>query len=218
MTTTRPIPANPKSEAKIIGTNHQKGLAVHPRGVAVATATPLARSRNQRARARSHQASVGTIIFSSRLREVNMLIDASMRRPVGQKFSRTWIFQVLAVVLLLPHAAAAQTAGWFEAPPLVPAQVLAPASLVSGGGFRVDSPVPTDGLMALFTIRSNVGNFNAPGLEMLRIRVAELPAIVQLRQTSKTGVFAQSLAKNAVAPVQAAGEMLMNPADTVKGL
>ncbi|HEV3112131.1 MAG TPA: hypothetical protein VGY99_16715 [Candidatus Binataceae bacterium] len=147
-----------------------------------------------------------------------MLIDASMRRPIGQKFSRTWIFQVLAVVLLLPHAAAAQTAGWFEAPPLVPAQVLAPASLVSGGGFRVDSPVPTDGLMALFTIRSNVGNFNAPGLEMLRIRVAELPAIVQLRQTSKTGVFAQSLAKNAVAPVQAAGEMLMNPADTVKGL
>ena len=76
----------------------------------------------------------------------------------------------------------------------------------------------TDGLMALFAIRSNVGNFNAPGLEMLRIRVAELPAIAQLQQTSKTGVFAKSVAKNAVRPVTAAGQMVMNPVETVKGL
>jgi len=117
--------------------------------------------------------------------------------------------------LLLPLPAAA---GQFEAPPALPAQTLAPAGLVSGAGFHVDSPVPTDGLMALFTIRSDVGTFPAPGIDMLRIRVAELPAIVQLKNTSKTGVFAQSLAKNAVRPVKAAGQMLMNPADTVAGL
>jgi hypothetical protein len=105
-----------------------------------------------------------------------------------------------------------------EAPALVPATDLAPATLIAGNGFRVDSPVTTDGLMALFRIRSDVGTFDAPGLELLSIRVAELPAIAQLKQTSKTGVFAQSLARNAVAPVQAAGQMLRNPMETVQGL
>lgn len=121
----------------------------------------------------------------------------------------------IAFVLLVPWTVAAQE---FEGPPMLPASDLAPAGLVAGNGFRVDSPVPTDGLMALFVLRSNVGNFNAPGLEMLRIRVAELPAIVQLQHTSKTGVFAQSLAKNAIRPVTAAGQMVLNPMETVKGL
>lgn len=147
-----------------------------------------------------------------------MFMVRSTRRPIGQETRRNCIFQALLVVFLFPFTAGAQTSGKFEGPPLLPAQVLAPAPLVAGSGFRVDSPVPTDGLMALFTIRSNVGNFNAPGLEMLRIRVAELPAIAQLRRTSKTGVFAQSLAKNAVRPVKAAGQMLMNPMETVQGL
>lgn len=119
------------------------------------------------------------------------------------------------IALLLPLPAAA---GQFEAPPALPAQTLAPAGLVSGAGFHVDNPVPTDGLMALFTIRSDVGTFPAPGIDLLRIRVAELPAIVQLKNTSRTGVFAQSLADSAARPIKAAGQMLMNPADTVAGL
>src|SRR5271166_7009790 len=83
---------------------------------------------------------------------------------------------LIALLLALPAAA-----GQFEAPPALPAQTLAPAGLVNGPGFHVDSPVPTDGLMALFTIRSDVGTFPAPGIDMLRVRVAELPAIVQLK-------------------------------------
>jgi hypothetical protein len=125
---------------------------------------------------------------------------------------------VLALMLLLPQIASAHRPEEFEGPPFVPATELAPSGLIAGNGFRVDSPVPTDGLMALFVIRSNAGNFNAPGLEMLRIRVAELPAIAKLQETSKTGVFARSLAKNAIRPVTAAGQMVLNPVDTVKGL
>jgi hypothetical protein len=93
-----------------------------------------------------------------------MFVVRSTRRPIGRKMRGSCIFQALAVVLLFPFTAAAQTSDKFEGPPLLPAQMLAPAPLVAGSGFRVDSPVPTDGLMALFTIRSNVGNFNAPGL------------------------------------------------------
>ena len=95
---------------------------------------------------------------------------------------------------------------------------MAPATLLKGNGFHVDEEVPTDGLTAHFTLRSDVGTFKADGLEMLRIRVAEIPAIVELTQTSKTKVFTQALATNAAAPVAAAGQMVMHPVDTVKGM
>jgi len=121
--------------------------------------------------------------------------------------------------LLIPvRTAIAQTAAQFETPPTLPAQELAPVTLLNGNGFHVDQKVPTDGLTAHFTLRSDVGTFNADGLEMLRIRVAEIPAIVELNQTSKSKVFAQALAINAVAPVAAAGQMVMHPIDTVKGM
>lgn len=124
----------------------------------------------------------------------------------------------LILALIMSRAAVAGSAGRFERPPSLPPQTLAPATLVQGPGFRVDDPVPTDGLVAHFQIRSDVGVFPAPGLDLLRIRVAELPAIVQLQNTSKSGVFAQSLARNAVRPVEAAGRMIRNPMETVQGL
>jgi len=134
--------------------------------------------------------------------------------------SKVGVFRsCLLVLLLIPvRTAIAQTAAQFETPPTLPAQELAPVTLLNGNGFHVDQKVPTDGLTAHFTLRSDVGTFNADGLEMLRIRVAEIPAIVELNQTSKSKVFAQALAINAVAPVAAAGQMVMHPIDTVKGM
>jgi hypothetical protein len=134
--------------------------------------------------------------------------------------SRAGAFWCCVLILLLVpvRTIIAQTAAQFETPPTLRAQELAPATLLKGNGFHVDEAVPTDGLTAHFTLRSDVGTFNADGLEMLRIRVAEIPAIVELTQTSKTKVFTQALATNAAAPVAAAGQMVMHPVDTVKGL
>jgi hypothetical protein len=131
---------------------------------------------------------------------------------------RASVLRCLSILLLVSGTAAAQTATRFEKPPILRASDLAPATLLSGNGFRVDDQVPTDGLTASFTIRSDVGTFQAHGLEMLRIRIAEIPAIVELENTSKTKVFAQSVATNAARPVVAAGQMVMHPVDTVKGL
>jgi hypothetical protein len=126
---------------------------------------------------------------------------------------------VLLVLALTPGLAkAGPTATEFEQPPALPAAQLAPSTLLSGTGFHVDSPVPTDGLMAHFTIQSDVGTFPAVSEEMLRIRVAGIPAIQELNQTSKTKVFAQALAPNAARPITAAGQMVLHPIDTVKGL
>jgi hypothetical protein len=133
--------------------------------------------------------------------------------------ARNEIFIVLILLLVPIHANAGDpAAGKFETPPTLQAQDLAPATLLNGSGFHVDNAVPTDGLTAHFTIRSDVGTFQANGLEMLRIRIAEIPAIVELQQTSKTKVFAESIATNAARPVAAAGQMIMHPVDTVQGL
>lgn len=124
----------------------------------------------------------------------------------------------LLIMALINLTLGAAPAEQFERPPILPAQVLVPTSLISGDGFHIDEQVPTDGLMAHFIIRSDVGTFPANSIEMLKIRVAEIPAIIELTKTSKTKVFAQSLATNAARPVQAAGQMVMHPVDTVTGL
>ena len=138
------------------------------------------------------------------------------------KNGRLWISVcwcgLLTLLLVSVGTADVETPHAFESPPILRAEDLAPATLLNGKDFHVDDAVPTDGLTADFTIRSDVGIFQAHGLEMLRIRIAEIPAIVELQQTSKTKVFAQSVAKNAARPVAAAGQMVMHPVDTVKGL
>jgi hypothetical protein len=125
---------------------------------------------------------------------------------------------VVVVLLFTPVLVGVSPAQQFENPPTLAAQQLAPASLLSGNGFRVNNQVPTDGLLAHYTIQSDVGVFPANSTEMLKIRVAEIPAIQELNKTSKTKVFAQSVATNAARPVAAAGQMVMHPVDTVKGL
>jgi hypothetical protein len=126
-----------------------------------------------------------------------------------------------AMVLLplnLANVAFAQAKGTFESPPILKAQELAPPTLLNGNGFHVDDDVPTDGLTANFTIHTDVGTLQAHGLEMLKIRIAEVPAMIELQNTSKAGVFAKSVATNAARPVVAAGQMILNPVETVKGL
>jgi len=133
--------------------------------------------------------------------------------------SQNRLFWSTSLILsLLLVAARTGLAAQFERPPTLPAQDLVPASLLSGDGFHVKVQVPTDGLMAHFTIQSDVGTFPANSIEMLRVRVAEIPAIQELTKTSKTQVFAQSLAENAARPVQAAGQMVMNPVETIQGI
>ena len=132
-----------------------------------------------------------------------------------------WFSVGCAVLLLLLNTNDPLFAGQtqaFESPPILKAQELAPASLLSGTGFHVDDNVPTDGLTANYTIRTDLGTLQARGLEMLKIRIAEVPAMIELQKTSKTKVFAESIATNAARPVAAAGQMIMNPTETIKGL
>ncbi len=114
-----------------------------------------------------------------------------------------------AVVCALTSVAAAQpTADDFDKPIVLHAVDTAPAKLLIGPGFRVEDAVPTDGLTTRFTIRSDVGVFEAWGVESLALRVAEIPAIRLLDEACRSDAFARAAANTAARPLQPAGSGL----------
>ena len=77
-------------------------------------------------------------------------------------------------------AVTAQTRSDFEKPPTLAARDLVPAERLQGPGYRIDETVPTDGLLATFTVRSDYGVFTARGPGMLGIRLGEVAGLRQL--------------------------------------
>jgi hypothetical protein len=105
----------------------------------------------------------------------------------------------------------------FEEPPVLKASDLAPATMLKGPRFTVDERVPVADLLPHFTVRSDFGVFEAHGRDMLGTRVIEVGALDQLEKTSKTEEFLQAAGGAVARPVQAAGHMVMNPVETIKG-
>jgi len=123
----------------------------------------------------------------------------------------------LLLILGAPSLFAA-TLPAIEPMPTLDAATLAPAALLNGAGYTVDTTVPVVGYMGQFTLRASAGTFNADGTQMLGIRIGELAAISQLSQLSQTGVFADALAASAVKTGEAIGQAVMNPVETVMGI
>ena len=126
------------------------------------------------------------------------------REAVSRTVHR-WRRGVLILTAGLVMAAGQATGAWaaagFEKQPVLKANVLAPAELLKGARFRVEDKVPTEGFLGQFTIRSDVGTFEAHGLDMLKIRIAELGALEQLEAASKTETFLKALGSTAERPV-----------------
>jgi hypothetical protein len=115
--------------------------------------------------------------------------------------------------------------GQYEAPPVVNVADLMPATPLSGPGYAVQPQAPTNGAMGQYTIvadpsvfHDDAGTYYVESLDVLKIRLSEIPAIAELDGMSNTSVFANALATSAVRPVAAAGNMIMHPMDTVTGL
>jgi hypothetical protein len=129
--------------------------------------------------------------------------------------------RAILAVALVALAGAGQAVGAatsYEQQPVLKASQLVPAELLKGARFQVDETVPTDGMLARFTLRSDFGTFEAHGREMLRIRVAEVAALEQLEAVSKTETFTNALGSAAMRPVKAVGQIVTNPVETAKGV
>jgi len=114
--------------------------------------------------------------------------------------------------------AAITVAADYEKPPTLAAKDIVPAPILGGKGYTIDAKVPTDGLLGRYTIRSAVGTFPAHGLEMLSVRVAELPAIQHLKGVRRNKVFLSAARSAAEKPVKAAVNIATHPKETVQGI
>lgn len=115
--------------------------------------------------------------------------------------------------------------GQYEEPPVVNVADLHPTTPLSGQGYTVLPQAPTNGAMGQYTIvadpsvfHDDAGTYYVESLDMLKIRLSEIPAIAQLDGMSNSSVFANALVSSAVRPVGAAANMVMHPMDTVTGL
>jgi hypothetical protein len=153
-------------------------------------------------------------------------LSRSFRQRIVRNVRRTATrVAVTALLLNAPHVAFAQTAADFEKPPVLNVTQLIPAKQLMGKGFRVGEKVPTDGFMGTYTFRADketfgeyAGTYQVRSREMAELRLAEIPAIIKLDETSKVGTFATSVATTAVQPLESAGNMVLHPVDTVTGL
>ena len=111
----------------------------------------------------------------------------------------TAIIKSLVLAFVLVGTAFAQDA--FERPTPLNAADLAPNDLLGGPHYKVAPEVRIEGYLPTFKVQSDFGDFSAVGVEMLRVRVSEVPAIGSLAEASKSDAFANALGKSAMAPV-----------------
>lgn len=141
-------------------------------------------------------------------------------RKVHSMATSPFFFPVVAVCLayLLAFGFPADAQLAYQKPPTLKASYLLPGKMISGPLFHVDNEVPTDGLMGHYTLRSEYGTFAVAGRELLRIRIAELPAIQQLNKISNSREFLDAMRNAAIKPIESAENILSNPEKTLSGI
>jgi hypothetical protein len=117
------------------------------------------------------------------------------------------------------------TTGQFEQPPIVDISELLSPAMQSGTGYQVGQQVTTNGAMGQYTItatsqvfKDDAGTYQIESLDLLKIRLSEVPAIAQLDNMRNSVQFAKAFAASAERPVADAAQMVMHPMDTVTGL
>ncbi|PWT80638.1 MAG: hypothetical protein C5B58_11215 [Acidobacteria bacterium] len=148
-----------------------------------------------------------------------------MNRTRMVRRARLRHFALATALALLPQTLWAQGGGQFQQPPIIEATELLPASVLSGPGFYFERLVPTNGAMGRYTIvadeavfHEDAGAYEVESLDLLKVRLSEIPAIRALEDMSKTAVFANALASSVERPVRMGVQMVAHPLDTVTGL
>jgi len=105
-----------------------------------------------------------------------------------------------------------------EAEPTLTAPTLVQPALLSGPNFRVVPEVEMRGYMAHFLIDTPYGPLTADSVDLLGVRVSEIPALEALDRASKTDAFAHALAERGRKTGAAVVNVFAHPIDTVIGL
>lgn len=120
-----------------------------------------------------------------------------------------WAGAFAGLLFALPAAAK------YEREPVLDAAELVSPSLLNGPGYAVAPQARVLGYQARFVLRTDYGEIEAESVEMLALRIAELPAVEALHRAEASAVFAQALADGARAQAAALGQVARRPVRTL---
>lgn len=115
-----------------------------------------------------------------------------------------------ASVLMAGAVTAAQSE---PAPNFDPARI--PGIRASGPNFRIVNPVRSDGFLRVYDVRSPYGDFKVTSDAMMQVRQRELAAIIELDKLNTSDTFNKALVEAGVAPIKFAGNLIINPIQTI---
>lgn len=139
-----------------------------------------------------------------------VLIRRAARKP------RPWSPRRLLVAGFLSLALSAGARA--EREPVLDAAELVDASLLAGPGWRVEPRVQVRGYQARFRVHTDWGELEADSVDLLAVRVAEMPALEALHRTGVTQVLVESAAGKFGEPVEAVTAIASEPVRVGKGL
>jgi hypothetical protein len=122
----------------------------------------------------------------------------------------------IALLLLLSVTRGADAA--FEREPVFDSAELISPSLLSGPGWSVAPQARVVGYQARFVLRTDHGEIEAESVEMLAVRIAELPAVEALHSTAASEVFARSVADAGGDKGRAVARIARDPIKTIARL
>jgi hypothetical protein len=142
---------------------------------------------------------------------VQLVLTRSAARQSRPRSRRTLLIAGLLALALSGGARA-------EREPLLDAAELVDASLLAGPGWRVEPRVQVRGYQARFRIHTDWGQLEADSVDLLAVRVSEMPALEALHRTSVTQVLVESSAGRFGEPVGAITAIAGEPMRAGKGL
>ncbi len=113
---------------------------------------------------------------------------------------------------------AAEPAPGFEAPPRQRASEIWSAAVVRGDHYQIEEEVVTDGFYRIYRVRSDYGDFEARGDDVLARRLREIQALTVLDERGQTQEFAKALGQALATPLVATWNLVTRPVGTVIGI
>ncbi len=90
-----------------------------------------------------------------------------------------------------------------------------PGIRASGPNYSIVSPVHSDGFLRVYNLKTPYGDLVVNGDAMLQVRLIELAAVDQLDKVNNSEAFNRALAEAGLRPIKFAGEMIVNPVQTI---
>lgn len=127
-------------------------------------------------------------------------------------------FPVCVQTLMLLLFTQLSVAQIYESPEDMRASDVLPAERVAGVDYQVVERVVSDGYLNYYRIKSEYGDFDAVGINMLNKRIGEIGALRQLDELSKTEVFIKAAADAGLGQVRQISAFATRPVDTILGV